>query len=167
MTDDEHCKRDHKGQFGSGNQAALKKYRRPRRTTVDLVRLINRKLIELGESRKVDELLAESACKLILAAADGDKKAATWVLERFFPLELERHSLTVALPSPSKLPLEYLDALVRAVAESELTTSQAVRMSQLARPFLIDAELQQLYDEFTDLKEKFEQIDHVRQQEVE
>jgi hypothetical protein len=127
---------------------------------------MNRKLIDLGESRKVDELLAESACKLILAAADGDKKAATWVLDRFFPLESERHSLTVALPSPCKLPLEYLDALVRAVAEAELTTSQAVRMSQLARPFVIDAEIQQLADQFADLQQKLEQIDSIRPPEV-
>ncbi len=160
MNDEEQSRRDNRGRFGSSNQAALKKYRRPRRSTIDLIRMINRKLTGLGESRKVDELLAESACKLILAAADGDKKAAIWVLDRFFPLESERHSLTVALPSPSKLPLEYLDALVRAVAESELTTSQAVRMSQLARPFVIDAEIQQLANQFTDLQRKLEQIEN-------
>ena len=156
----DNAKRDKLGRFGSGNQAALKKYRHYRGSTAVLIEQITRKLIDLGESREVDELLAESACKLILAAADGDMKAAIWALERFYPLESEQHSLTEALPSPSELPLKYLDALVCAVTGSELTTSQAVRMSQLARPFVIDAELQQLANQFTDLQQKLEQIEN-------
>lgn len=158
MVDNKDSKRDGRGRFGPGNQAGRKKYRRRRQSTADLIRLANKQLSDLGDNRNVDELIAESACKLLTAAAGGDRQAAIWILDRFYPAESECHSLTEALPSPSKLPLDYLDSLVRAVGDSQLTTGQAARLSQLARPFVIDAELQQLSEQFDDLQRKLDEL---------
>jgi len=160
VTDDKTGKRDSRGRFGLGNQAGRKKYRRRRQNTVDLIRLANRKLSDLGEDRKIDDLIAESACKLLNAAAAGDRQAAIWILDRFYPAESERHSLTEPLPSPSENPVQYLDSLVQAVSESKLTTGQAARLSQLARPFVIDAQLLELAEQIDVLQKGVAQLNH-------
>lgn len=159
---DEESKRDNRGRFAAGNQAARKKYRRRRQSTSDLIRLVNRKLKQTGVNRSLDELIAEAACQLLTAAANGNGQAAIWVLERFYPAESERHFLSHSLPSPCESPLEYLDSLANAVTDSQLTTTQASRMSQLARPFVIDAELRKLADLFTDLQTKSEGLEAMK-----
>ena len=160
MADEKFSKRDSRGRFGTGNQAGRKKYRRRRQTTADLARLVDRKLSDLDDSRKIDELIAESACMLLTAAAAGDRQAAIWILDRFYPAESERHSLTEPLPSPSENPVQYLDSLVQAVSESKLTTGQAARLSQLARPFVIDAQLLELAEQIDDLQKGVTQLNH-------
>lgn len=156
--------RDKRGRFTAGNSASKNRKRRNSRSTASLVRLVDRRLSGLGETRCLDDLIAQAVCELLTAAAAGDTRAAVWAVDRFYPIEHERNALRQPLPAPSKSPLEFLDALAHAVAERELSTSQAAKLAHLARPFVVDAELQQLADRFDDLQRKLEQVQHGRLQ---
>jgi hypothetical protein len=132
-----------------------------------LIELVDEKSRELGEVRSLDELVVGAVLRLAEAASKGDIRACQWIVDRFYPRESEPPIRCRRFPSPSQKPLEFLDALARAVADSELTTGQAAKLAHLARPFVIDAELKQLAEQFAHLQRKLAQIDTTQLQAVE
>ena len=155
--------RDIRGRFGKGNQAAAKRKRRKKRTTADLIRAVNR---QLTDHESVDRLCAQAASKLLQNAANGDARAAIWCLDRFYPASGEAVGLSNELPSPAKHPLEFLDALALSVSNAELSTAQAARMSQLARPLIVDEAIRELAAQFNELQTAVDSLEHDRMQAV-
>lgn len=123
--------RDKGGRFAKGNGAARGRKQR-KRTTAELIEAVEAKLTELGEKRGVDEFVALTVIQILRLAAGGNLKAAIWVMERFYPGEREPHMVRVRLPSPTKKPSQYRDALVRAFSRGELTSGQVTRLANLA-----------------------------------
>lgn len=154
--------RDEFGRFLSGHNLAG----RPRgsttvaRSTESLVDLVDSKLHEFGARDTVNDCVAECVCKLIEAAKTGDQTAQRWLVERFYPRERagEARFQGLELPKPSQNPLGYLDAIVAAVADGSMTTSQAGSMAMLVRPFLGDEAFRGIQLELDALRARVEQL---------
>ena len=96
--------------------------------------------------------------KLISAAGEGDVKAAIYVVDKLFPNEREPAINLSRMPSPTKKPLQYLDALARNVARGEISTGQCARLANLAKPLIIDEQLRVMLEEIAALKERFDEL---------
>lgn len=149
------------GRFGPGNKAARGRKNR-KRTTLQLIEIVQSKLAELGEERTLDDFIAQSVCRLIMAAGKGDLKAAVWIVDRFYPSEREPMIQVGKLPSPSQKPLEFLDALATAVGQGKLSTDQAARLAHLSRPLIIDDVFRDLAEQFEKLSAQVKSIEHQR-----
>lgn len=157
--------RDKTGKFGKGNTAARGR-RSPPRVTARLIELVDQKLGELGELRSLDELVADAVLRLAQAATKGDLRACQWIADRFYPREAEPLVQRGRFPSPSRRPLEFLDALAKAVGRGELSTAQASRLAQLSRPLVVDEVVRELAAQFEELSATVKAIERQRLQVV-
>lgn len=111
-------------------------------------------LRERGEARRLDDLVAESVLRIVQASTRGDLDAARWIVETFWPVETGRLVSRPRLPSPTSRPLAYLDALSRAARKGEMSTADAARLANLARPFAADEQLREIAAELESLREQ-------------
>lgn len=149
--------RDRQGRFGSGNKAARGR-RSPSRTTEALIEIVDERLRVQNSSRGLRDYVGDCFLKLISAAGEGDVKAAIYVVDKLFPNEREPAINLSRMPSPTKKPLQYLDALARNVARGEITTGQCARLANLAKPLIIDEQLRVMLEEIAALKERFDEL---------
>jgi len=157
--------RNARGQFAPGNKVGRTPKRRRRKanteTTRDLIVRADKFLDGIGHPT-VGEQLGLILGGLIGKARAGDVQASTWILDRLAP----RDSLRLAdpLPSPSESPAAYLDAIVERVEDGQLTTADAARLANIARPLLADAEIVQLRDQVAELVATVERLERTRVQ---
>ena len=149
--------RDRQGRFGSGNKAARGR-RSPGRTTEALIEIIDERLRAQNSSRSLRDYVGDCFLKLISAAGEGDVKAAIYVVDKLFPSEREPAINLSRMPSPTKKPLQYLDALARNVVRGEITTAQCARLANLAKPLIIDEQLRATLEEIAALQERFSEL---------
>ena len=142
------------GRFGPGNKAAAGRRRQRVMTTQRLMEIADRTLAQLNEPRTVEDFCGELVLKLIEAASGGDVRAATWLLDKFAPPDRAPRASLGRLPRPSESPLEFLDAVARAVTSGKLSVDEGAKLGRLVGPLVTDAELARLAAELEKLQER-------------
>lgn len=140
---------DSRGRFMKGNRAATR--RRPDSSRLTTQRIISKADSILTSTRRegtIDQL-GSILAQLIDQAQSGNTAAGTWLLDRLAPRE--RIWLSSTLPSPTANPLTFIDELVARVSDGEISVDQAAKLSNLAKPFMVDAELQSMRIQIDDL----------------
>ena len=128
--------------------------RRMLRVTDTLIAAIDDRLSARNSDTTLDELVADCVLKLGSLAAKGDTKAAMYIVDRFYPMSNEPAIGRKSLPSPTRQPLLYLDALSRCVVQGKMTSGQAQRLGNLAKPLVIDEQLRTMIQEIEGLKKE-------------
>lgn len=146
------------GRFAPGNRVAAGR-RRAGKVTPDLLTLADARLRAAStDAPGVRELAADAFAAVARAAAGGDLAAARWLIDRLEPKDSEAVALP-ALPSPSREPARFLDALAQHVAAGALSAGRAASLSHLARAFLADQQTMALAAELRELAEKVEALE--------
>ena len=104
------------------------------------------------------DFVAEAVLRITRASTKGDLDASKWLVDRFSPAEREPAIGRKSLPSPTKRPLEYIDALSRSVAQGKMTTAQAARLANLAKPLIVDEQLRTMLEEISALKAMVDEL---------
>ena len=131
-----------------------------------MIELIDERLRIQNSNRTLSDYIGDCFLKLISAAGEGDVKAAIYVVDKLFPTDREPAINLSRIPSPTKKPLQYLDALARNVARGEITTGQCARLANLAKPLIIDEQLRVMLEEIAALKESLNELAATRGREV-
>lgn len=147
-------KRDNKGRVLPGSKLAEGHRRAPQRKPDWVFDCYDEAMRSHGEERQLADFVIEAIMRNVEAMSRGDLEAGRWLAEQFGQLDRERVLLSKRLPSPTKRPLQYLDALVRAVGRGELTTQQATRLGNLVKPLVADAQLLEMRRELDALRKR-------------
>jgi hypothetical protein len=151
-------KRSTNGRFAPGNSFGKGPRRR---SAVELATLVDNRL-KGSQSGSLEQLAVDAIVRIAKAAADGDVRAAEWIVDRFYPTDRDAAALP-KLPSPSQSPREFVDALAQAVSDGRLSASKAASLSQLSRAFLSDEAFRHVIDELEQLRAKVAEIEHGEQ----
>lgn len=149
--------RDGRGRVGPRNNLAAG--RQPRvRVPQALINLTDEKLRQREEGRSLADFVAEAVLRITRASTKGDLDASKWLVDRFSPAEREPAIGRKALPSPTKRPAEFVDALARSVARGQMTTTQAARLANLANPLIIDEALRGMVEDLAELQKRVDEL---------
>lgn len=143
------------GRFKAGNKAACRR-RSPVRTSEALIEVIGGRLHAGNSERTLTEFVGD--CFLRLISAAGDVRAGMYVVDRLFPADRELAIGRKSLPSPTKRPAEFVDALARSVARGQMTTTQAARLANLANPLIIDEALRGMVEDLAELQKRVDEL---------
>lgn len=148
---------DIRGRFKVGNKAARGR-RSPVRTPEALIETVERRLETRKSERTLTEFVGDRFLRLISAAGNGDVRAGMYVVDRMFPAEREPVISRQSLPSPTKRPVKFVDALARSVTRGQMTTTQAARLANLAKPLIIDETLRGMVEELAELRKRVNEL---------